>query len=52
MESTPTIQQTKSDCEAKIRQSIAQILANNPNESTVAGLDILHKLITNILKNP
>lgn len=52
MESTPSIQQTKADCEEKIRQSIAQIVASNPNESTIAGLDILHKLITNILKNP
>ena len=38
--------------EAKIRDCIAQIVASNPNDTTVAGLDILHKLISNILKNP
>ena len=28
------------------------IVASNQNDATVAGLDILFKLITNILKNP
>ena len=27
-------------------------MAANDNEKTIAGLDILHKLIGNILKNP
>ena len=27
-------------------------MASNPNEATIAGLDILHKLVSNILKNP
>merc|ERR1711871_834792 len=40
------------ECEDKIRNSIAIIVAGNANEATIAGLDILHKLITNILKNP
>ena len=52
MESTPSLEQTKQDCEALIRKSIADIVANNSNEATIAGLDILHKLVTNILKNP
>jgi hypothetical protein len=26
-------------------------VASNPNEATVGGLDILHKLVSNILKN-
>jgi len=49
---TPSIELTKQECEAKIRNSVASIVASNSNEATVAGLDILHKLITNILKNP
>jgi hypothetical protein len=27
-------------------------VASNPNEATIGGLDILHKLVSNILKNP
>ena len=38
--------------EAKIRDCVAQIVAGNANDKTVAGLDILHKLVSNILKNP
>ena len=54
MESTPTpsVEQSKQECEAKIRNAIAMIVASNQNDASIAGLDILHKLITNILKNP
>jgi hypothetical protein len=38
--------------ETKIRECIAQIVTSNPNDKAVAGLEILHKLVSNILKNP
>lgn len=31
---------------------MAGILANNDDQQVIAGLDILHKLVSNILKNP
>jgi len=38
--------------EAQISALLAEIVAANDNEKSIAGLDILHKLISNILKNP
>ena len=38
--------------EAQINSLLAEIVAANDNEKNIAGLDILHKLISNILKNP
>ena len=38
--------------EAQIRDCVALIIASNDHGTSVAGLDILHKLVSNILKNP
>jgi len=35
-----------------IKECLAEIRQSNPTENAIAGLEILHKLINNILKNP
>ena len=47
-----SVEQNKATREVQIRACVAEIVQANSNEATIAGLDILHKLISNILKNP
>lgn len=42
----------KSAAEAQVQQCLDEIVASNDVNKAIAGLDILHKLISNILKNP
>lgn len=48
MESTPN----KEEKEALMLDAIKTIVASNQPEAVIAGFEILHKLISNILKNP
>jgi len=36
----------------KVQECLTMILTNNDDDKVIAGLEILHKLISNILKNP
>lgn len=38
--------------EAEISSVLAEIVSSNDHQKTIAGLDILHTLISNIFKNP
>ena len=46
------VEATHQEKEATIQACIKEIVAANEPEAVIAGFDILHKLISNILKNP
>ena len=52
MESTNDMEANRKEREATIQQCLSDIVASNDAEKVIAGLDILHKLVSNILKNP
>ena len=47
-----SVEQKRDASLAEISQILDQIKASNANDATTAGLDILHKLVQNIAKNP
>ena len=48
----PDMEADRKDKEATIQKCLDDIVNCNDGEKVIAGLDILHKLISNILKNP
>ena len=52
MEYTNDMEADRKTKEATIHECLKDIVTNNDAEKVIAGLDILHKLISNILKNP
>jgi len=46
------MEEDKKSREATIHKSLKDIIGKNDPEQVIQGLDILHKLISNILKNP
>jgi len=46
------MESSKQNSLEKVQECLTMILTNNEDDKVIAGLDILHKLISNILKNP
>lgn len=52
MSSQADMESDRKHAEATIQECLKQIVANNEPDKAMQGLDILHKLVANILKNP